>query len=319
MDQLIICMSKMTPKSRNYFRYLPVAPESLSWGLCVTAAGRTRIPANSPYPPVNHPDDHRMNWSHGRVLDALQVVLVSSGRGTIETRATGRRKVEAGMLFLLLPGVWHRYKPDGDSGWTENWVELRGAVVDGILLAGTFPAASILRRGAIDCGVEEVLESIHRRIRNGAGGFQPELSADALRLLALCSRCGLGPSVPSAIQSAVSEAERFLDEHHAEPVNVEDLAAGLGVAYSHFRRAFKARTGFSPWKYVIHLRLTRARRMLASGNAKLDDIADRVGFSSGFHLSKAFKQVYGESPDQWRRNLMAEQGRAGRAGMAFPS
>lgn len=113
--------------------------------------------------------------------------------------------------------------------------------------------------------------------------------------------------------------ERYFEENHAEPVNVEALAAKLGVAYSHFRRAFRARTGFSPWIYVIHLRLTRARRMLVSSNAKLDEIAGWVGFSAGFHLSKAFKLTYGESPDQWRKNSMTERVRSGRAGMAFPS
>jgi transcriptional regulator GlxA family with amidase domain len=44
--------------------------------------------------------------------------------------------------------------------------------------------------------------------------------------------------------------------------------------------------------------------MLTSSDAILDDIAARVGFSSGFHLSNAFKQAYGESPDKWRRTLM---------------
>ena len=294
----------MTLQSVDYFHYFPATPELRRWGLGVTASGRTRIAAGSAYPPSHHPEDHQLNWEHGRVLDTLQIVLISSGSGWLETRATGRRRVEAGMVFLLLPKTWHRYRPDRKTGWTESWIEVQGPVVNELLLEETFPPATILRGGAIDCGMEEALESIHRLGRQGPVGFHPELSAAALRVLALCSRITRNLSRPSQIQRAVNEAVSYLSEHHAEPVNVEMLAGKLGVAYSHFRRAFSAQTGFSPWKYVIHLRLTRSRRMLASSDAKLDDIAARVGFSSGFHLSNAFKQTYGEAPDKWRRNLM---------------
>jgi len=294
----------MTSKSVDYFHYLPVTPEMRRWGLGVTASGRTCIAAGSVYPPTQHPGDHQLNWEHGRVLDALQVVLISSGSGLLETRATSQLRVEAGMVFLLLPKIWHRYRPDPETGWTESWIEVQGPVVDELLLAETFPPATILRGGAIDSGMEEALESIHQRICKGSIEFQPELSAAALQVLALCSRNPRSRLRSSQIQRAVNEAVSYLGEHHAEPVNVESLAGQLGVAYSHFRRAFSAQTGFSPWKYVIHLRLTRARRMLSSSDSKLDDIAARVGFSSGFHLSNAFKQAYGESPDKWRRTLM---------------
>jgi len=304
MGLLIICIQKMTLKTSDYFRYFPVTPELRRWGLGVTGSGHTRIAAGSSYPREKHPEDHQLDWEHGRVLDALQIVLISSGGGWLETRATGERRVEAGMVFLLLPQTWHRYRPDPKTGWTESWIEVQGPVVDELLHAETFPPATILRVGAIGSGIEEVLESIHRGILQGPNGFQPELSAAVLQLLALCSRISQNLARPSQIQRAVSEAEHYLGEHHSEPVNVEALAAKLGVSYSQFRRAFRARTGFAPWKYVIHLRLTRARRMLTSSDAKLDDIAARVGFSSGFHLSNAFKQAYGESPDKWRRTLM---------------
>ena len=207
-------------------------------------------------------------------------------------------------MFMLLPQTWHRYRPDPKTGWTESWIEVQGPVVDELLRAETFPPATILRVGAIGSGMEEALESIHRRILQAPTGFQPELSAAVLQVLALYSRISQNLKRPSQLQRAVIEAERYLGEYHSEPVNVEALAVKLGVSYSQFRRAFRARTGFAPWKYVIHLRLTRARRMLTSSDAKLDDIAARLGFSSGFHLSNAFKQAYGESPDKWRRALM---------------
>lgn len=303
MDLLIICIQKMTRSSSDYFRYFPAPPELQRWGLGVTAAGRTKINAGAVYPPARHPEDHRLIWSHGRVLDSLQIVLIPSGGGWLETRATGKLRVDSGMVFLLLPGIWHRYRPDPASGWTESWIEVQGPVVDGLLNAGTFPAGGILYRGAIDEGMEETLEYIHRRILKGPDRFQPELAAAALQVLAQCARISQERIQMSRIQGAVNEAERFLIEHHAEPINVEEIAVKLGVAYSHFRRAFRAQTGFAPWKYVIHLRLTRARRMLASSDAKLEEVAARVGFSSGFHLSNAFKQAYGESPDKWRRGL----------------
>ena len=304
MGGMIFCMQEMTQSGGDYFRYLPATPELRCWGLGVTAAGRARIPAGAAYPQEEHPLDHQFDWRHGRVLDALQIVLISAGAGWLETRATGRRRVVAGMVFLLLPHVWHRYRPDAASGWRESWIEVQGPVVDGLLAAGTFPPGGVLRPGALDAGLEETLDEIHRLFRQGGGAFQPEIAAASLKALGQCARCARPLRGREArIRLAVDEARRFLDEHHAQAVNVEQLARDLGVAYSYFRRAFRASTGYAPWQYVTHLRLTRARRMLASSDAKLDEIAARVGFSSGFHLSAAFKRAFGESPDVWRRSL----------------
>lgn len=309
MPRMIHCIQKMTLGMENHFRYFPASPELLRWGAVLTASGFTRVPPGSAYPPAGHPEDHHFDWDQGRIIEALQLVLVSEGSGWLETLATRRRRVEAGMAFLLLPRTWHRYRPDPHTGWVESWIELQGPVIDNLLAARSFPPATVLRRGAIEIGLEEILNAIHRRVFSGSHGIQAELSAAALQALARFSR--LPPSGPprlSAIQRAVHRAEKHLTEHFREPIHVERLAADLGVAYSHFRRAFQAHTGFAPWRYVIQLRLTRARRMLAASDAKLDDIAAQVGFNSGFHLSSAFKQAYGISPDPWRKALRSSAG-----------
>ena len=290
----------------NYFRYFPTPPELLKWGLALSACGFTRVHPHSSYPPAQHPDDHALDWSHGRVIEALQIVLVSEGGGCLETRETRQQRIETGMVFLLLPNTWHRYRPDPETGWVESWIELRGPVVADLLQNGVFTAESILKRGGIEAGIEETLNRIHLRAGDDIPGSAPELAALGMQVLAQFSGIAAKGSRLSNTDRAVHRAERYLNDHFREPVQIEDLAVKLGVAYSHFRRAFRSRTGFTPWKYVVHLRLTRARALMASSDATLDDIASQTGLSSGFHLSSAFKQSYGISPSLWKKTLMSK-------------
>jgi AraC-like DNA-binding protein len=303
---MILGIQELTFSMDDYFRYFPTPPELLNWGLALSAAGFTRVPPHTPYPPGKHPADHELKWDHGRVIESLQVVLISEGGGWLETRALRQRRVEAGMVFLILPHSWHRYRPEPETGWVESWIEVRGPIVEGLLGKITFPEGSVLKRGGIDAGIEETLNRIHLRVAEDAPGGQPELAALGLQALAQYARIAAGPSRLSHTQRSIHRAERYLNDHYPESIQIEALAAKLGVAYSHFRRAFRAHTGFSPWRYVIHLRLTRARALMASSNATLDDIAAQTGFSSGFHLSSSFKQAYGVAPDRWRKAMMEE-------------
>lgn len=291
------------PRPLDYFRYFSVTPDLGRWGVALTAAGFTSIPPRSSYPPRQHPTDHHFGWEHGRVLEALQIVWIPRGRGRFESRPTGLRSIEAGTAFVVVPKVWHRYRPDSDTGWVESWIEVQGRLVDDLITAKVFSAADAVRPIKLDAGLETALDAVHVRARTAGHGFDPELAAAAMGVLAAWDKAARLQPTRSRMARAIAAAEQHFAENLAEPVNVEELAHKLGVAYSHFRRAFKAHTGFAPWQYVVHLRLSRARRLLAASDATLDDVATRLGFSSAFHLSSAFKQAFGIAPEHWRRNL----------------
>ncbi|WP_158277320.1 AraC family transcriptional regulator [Opitutus sp. ER46] len=295
----------------DYFRYFAAGPDVRRWGVGLTGAGRTCVPARSPYPPARHPADHDFTWEHGRVLEALQLVYIVEGSGIFESQATGRCHLEAGNAVALLPGVWHRYRPDPDTGWTESWAEIQGPLVNTLRRAGVFAATRAVRVIQPESGFEEALAAVHLRARVAEGSFDPELAAVAFGLLAAWEKAGRVQPARSRMLKAISAAERYLADQLSAPVNVQNLARQLGVGYSHFRRAFRAHTGFAPWQYVLHLRLSRARRLLAASDATLDEIASRLGFSSGFHLSSAFKRAYGSSPEHWRAELAASRPRKG--------
>jgi AraC-like DNA-binding protein len=292
----------------DYFRYLATGPALPCWGLGLTAAGFTRVPAGSAYPPARHPTDHHLDWEHGRVLDTLQIVLIREGYGSFESEATGRRAIEPGTAFVIVPKTWHRYRPDPATGWTESWIEVQGPVVENLLRAKVFSASAAVRKIEPAAGLEEALELVHEQARTAGPGFSPELAAAALVVLAAWDKAARIQPERSRITRAVAEAERHLAEHLSEPIDLPALARRLGIGYSHFRRAFRAHTGFAPWQYVLHLRVSRARRLLVSSDATLDELAVRLGFSSGFHLSSTFKRTYGVAPEHWRKQYRRPAG-----------
>lgn len=291
-----------------YFRYYPPAPEIGTWGLGVSGAGLAVIDKRQPYPPAQHPTDHYFTWEHGRVLESMQIVVVSRGSGWFESKATGRVFVGPDTAFVLIPGVWHRYQPDEKHGWTESWCEMRGPLVEQLVKDQVVTPEDCVRKGAVTAGLEEAMEAVHRRVRNNRQpGFDAQLSALAIRVLSIWGEMGRQSAEPTKTLQAVAMAEKFIADHIAEPINLETLAQRSGVAYSHFRRLFRSATGYSPWQYVIHLRLEMGRRMLASGDAKLRDISESLGFSSAFHFSSAFKNAYGTSPTEWRKGIKAQE------------
>jgi len=302
----------MPSTTADYFRYFPVAPEAAAWGLVVTAAGFTRIRPNAPYPPVRHPADHHFEWDRGRVLEALQVVLITAGSGRFESRGTKPQRIDAGSAFMLFPGVWHRYRPEPTTGWVESWVELRGTTLQRLLRRKVFSPETPVLRSALAAGLETSLEAVHARARQPQPGFDAELAARGLITLAVWERARHAPRRQTRIAQAVAEAERHFSGNLAEPVNVAHLARRLGIAYSHFRKAFKLHTGYAPWQYMLHLRLAQARRLLTASDATIEDVAGSLGFSSAFHLSAAFKEAYGVAPAHWRRRFLADTSGDGR-------
>src|SRR5688572_4190667 len=280
MARMIFRIHNMPPVQPDYFRYFPTHPDQDTWGLGVTACGYTRIAPGSPYPPVRHPADHDFTWDTGRRLPALQVVMILAGRGWFESKASGRQLLEAGSAFIVLPGVWHRYRPDPSTGWTESWIELRGPVVVRLCRQRILKPRHAVYRGGEAAGTGEALESVHALARAAGTMFDPELAARAMGVLAAWSRAARPAADATApAVAAVQAAERHLAAHCMEPLNVAALAQKHGVAYSHFRKLFQKHTGYAPWQYVLRLRLVRARRLLAGTDATLASIADQLGFS----------------------------------------
>jgi len=108
-------------------------------------------------------------------------------------------------------------------------------------------------------------------------------------------------SAGRALDRRVARALALL---HAEPAKrwtVERLARAVGLSRAAFARRFAAVSGRSPQRFLTELRLALAASLLETTDDSLAELAARVGYTSEFAFSRAFKRRHGVAPGSFRR------------------
>lgn len=123
--------------------------------------------------------------------------------------------------------------------------------------------------------------------------------------------------IPLKPADLVFQAISYLQEHYAKPLTLDQLAALLDSSSRHLSRLFKRRTGFSPIEYMLQLRMNKARELLATTDATLQEIAEYIGYPDSYSFAKMFKKHVGTPPARYRQAAAARQ--LSHAGPDLPS
>ncbi|MBB71151.1 MAG: AraC family transcriptional regulator [Legionellales bacterium] len=95
----------------------------------------------------------------------------------------------------------------------------------------------------------------------------------------------------------------YIGLHLDEDLTLERLTAISGMSKFHFHRLFTAYMGLSLYQYIRWLRLKRAAfGLIMDKERSILDIALDAGFDSHEAFSRAFKQICGLSPSQFRKS-----------------
>lgn len=122
----------------------------------------------------------------------------------------------------------------------------------------------------------------------------------------------LMPGAAHRIEQAGTRQQRFsqrqrdavrqrIHDTSEQALTIEELANGLGLSSSHFMALFSNSFGMSPWQYVLKVRLSKVRIMLASSSRSVTEIALATGFSTPSHMSASFRRHFGLTPVAYRR------------------
>ncbi len=108
---------------------------------------------------------------------------------------------------------------------------------------------------------------------------------------------------PSSKAKGLFLAKKYINEHYAEEITIEELAQISNLSIPYFHKVFFKTFGISPHMAVLNRRIEAAKIMISCEDASISDIAIRCGFNSQAHFSYCFKQKTGMSPSKFKQTI----------------
>jgi AraC-like DNA-binding protein len=294
-----------------FFHYLPVNEETVTRGLYVTGAGRVTIQPGERYPPSGHPTLYQFDWLRGRTLPEFQLVLVSNGAGEFESEATGHVRFEGTTLIFVFPGVWHRYRPLAEVGWTERWFSCNGELLHRLFDIGTFGPALAVSKPHNAARLIADYDAMLSTVRRHSVEHPVALTFQALRIIAeaigdrvddkLTGTTASDCRVACQDDPVVHKALEIIWTHSHYPMSVGDIARQLPVTRRTLDRRFVEAMGHSVLEEINACRLSRAKRLLVETDLPVKTVAHLAGFSSTERMRVIFVEREGVSPTLFRK------------------
>jgi AraC-like DNA-binding protein len=159
-------------------------------------------------------------------------------------------------------------------------------------------------------GDDDILLPLFRYILTWAGRGDGETVRAAVAALLAAFRSGETrtrdvprDALPDPVERALSFLHGRLEDTPADAVPLAELARAACVTPEHLCRLFRAATGRTPGETVRLARLDRAAALLVRSNYSVGEVAVLCGFPSPFHFSRRFKEAFGRSPSDVRRDV----------------
>jgi AraC family transcriptional regulator len=237
-----------------------------------------------------------------RRLDGVIDSTVSE-RGTIWFRPAG---VQDGLIDMSepVPAILHLYFPPGRFTSDDFGEGFDTTAIKSLRHEGGFH----------DSLLAEIAYAIMSELEHetSAGKLLAETLALSLMARLVQNHAGASSSglVPPAAREGLDPRRlaRVLDYIEANlegDLTVARLASVACLSEFYFARAFKAAVGESPHRHVSARRLERAKDLLSDADRALVDIALALRFSCQANFTRAFRRATGQTPAQYRRNLLA--------------
>ena len=100
--------------------------------------------------------------------------------------------------------------------------------------------------------------------------------------------------------TVIAPALEYIEKNYSDPeLSNSALARKCGISEVYFRKLFLKHKGMPPHRFVLELRMARAKQLLSGGRLKISAVAESCGFANPYHFCRAFKSHTGQTPTEF--------------------
>jgi AraC-like DNA-binding protein len=295
-------MEKIVEKSRiPFLHYLLYSKEDKKLGMVCITVGMANVAPNTVYPPQKneHPALFR-SVAEGRILPDFQIVYITKGQGTFDAEGISYT-INPGSMFLILSGMWHRYKPVFETGWQEYWVGFNGSFFTKLAREGILSKERLFFEVGLYDQYLNIFDQIFEEVRAQRPLHQFKADASIMTFLGEMLAHERRKERPNYYQKIVEKAKYLMEINIYDVINLSSIAEQIGISPSRLNGIFKTYTSMTPYQYYIYAKILKAERLLEESDVSVKETAFRLGFDDPYYFSQLFKNKIGITPSRWKQ------------------
>ncbi|MEK3888190.1 helix-turn-helix transcriptional regulator [Bacillus sp. FSL K6-3431] len=245
----------------------------------------------------------KSNYRMGpRIITYYSLHFILAGEGSFSQNET-IKEIQQGDIFCLLPNQTHQYSSNPDHPLRMFWLAFDGRQANPLLKRIGITNYSTHVKGILSEEITGILSEL-------ATHFKKDDEDDDLFGLSIMYKLFHSLSVqskqkdltPTPPRNWLQKSQEYMNMHFAENVSVKDVAKYVGIHRSYFTDSFVNEVGVTPGKYLLSLKMNRALELISEKAHTITEIALSLGYSDLYSFSRAFKNYYDVSPNQYLAN-----------------
>ena len=232
------------------------------------------------------------------ILSGTGTLMADNSKG--ETRIYS---VKSGQGFMIFPGQINTYIADKQLPWEYMWIEF-----DGLRIKESLSVTDLCKDAPIyhshSKELREKLADEMLYIVNHPHESSFRLIGHLYLFMDYLLQSAKSTKLVSSGRMSdyyIKEAINYIEQNFQNNISIEDIATVCGINRSYLGKIFRNSIGRSPQEFLMNYRMVKATELLKLTSLSIADVGSAVGYENQLHFSRAFKNIYGVSPREWRK------------------